>query len=308
MKSKLLLFPFTFFFVIITGLLLLFPKESLAYAATGLNLWFHNMIPTLLPFMIITSLMIKLNLSENFAKAFAPIMKPLFHTSHSGTYCIFVGFLCGFPMGAKVIAEQIKYGNMTAKEGQYLLSFCNNIGPIYYISFVLPFLGIRPSFHYLFGMYGLPLLYGFVLRRIKYRNYDWNTTPKTKSENLRLIDVLTYIDESIDSGIENITRLGGYMIFFNVLNLIPQKLLWLHTQATLYIAPLLEITSGIYNLSASNKMYILCILPFGGLSCIAQTYTLIKNTGLSLIDYIIHKLILMVLTFIYYFITFSFFS
>jgi len=286
---------------------LLFPKESLFYAANGLNLWFENMIPTLLPFMIITSLMIKLHLSENFAKFFAPVMKPLFHTSNSGTYCIFVGFLCGFPMGAKVIAEQIKHGNITSKEGQYLLSFCNNIGPIYYISFVLPFLGVTPSVHYLFGMYGLPLLYGFILRRIKYRKYNWNTDTKIKSDNLCLISILTYIDESIDSGIENITRLGGYMIFFNVLNLIPQKLLWLNTQATLYIAPLLEITGGIYNLSASDKMYILCILPFGGLSCIAQTYSLIKNTGLSLINYIIHKFVLMALTFVYYLITFSFF-
>lgn len=296
-----------FFFVIFTALLLIYPKESLSFAATGLNLWFQKMIPTLLPFMIITSLMIKLHLSDSFARLFSPIMKPLFSVSDYGAYCIFVGFLCGFPMGAKVIAEQMQYGNLSKKEGQYLLSFCNNIGPIYYISFVLPFIGEKTSFLLLFGMYGLPLLYGICLRRIQYRDCHWKNTSSPKSFHLRLVHILTCIDESIDSGIENITRLGGYMIFFNVLNLIPQKLLWLDTKTKLYLAPLFEITSGIYGLSPAHKLYILCILPIGGLSCIAQTYSLIKNTGLSLLNYVVQKTLLTVITFFYYTIVFYFF-
>lgn len=294
------------FLVLITALLLIYPKESLTYAATGLSLWFEKMIPTLLPFMIITSLMIKLQLSHSFARLFSPVMKPLFRVSDYGAYCIFVGFLCGFPMGAKVVAEQIHHQNISVKEGQYLLSFCNNIGPIYYISFVLPFIGEKLSFIYLFGMYGLPLLYGIILRRSKYAAYHWEQTITEKPNQLRLLQILTSIDESIDSGIENITRLGGYMVFFNVLNLIPQKLLWLSSQVTLYLAPLLEITSGINSLSANHKFYILCILPFGGISCIAQTYSLIRNTGLSLSNYIIQKLILTLITCVYYFCLFYF--
>ena len=45
----------------------------------------------------------------------------------------------------------------------------------------------------------------------------------------------------------------------------------------------------------------LILLPFGGLSCIAQTYTCIRDTGLSLWDYIQHKLYLTAITACYYF-------
>ena len=53
-------------------------------------------------------------------------------------------------------------------------------------------------------------------------------------------------------------------------------------------------------LGRQAPMYSLCVLSFGGLSCIAQTNSMIKDTGLSLKEYIFHKLVLSGITCCYY--------
>ena len=87
------------------------------------------------------------------------------------------------------------------------------------------------------------------------------------------------------------------MILFNTLNLLPHYLL---PKLHIYMAPLLEITGGLNMLGNTQPLYSLCMLVFGGLSCIAQTNGMIVGTGLSIKEYTVHKLILTLTTFIYY--------
>mgnify|MGYP000995598981 FL=1 len=86
------------------------------------------------------------------------------------------------------------------------------------------------------------------------------------------------------------------MIFFNLLNLLPRLLL----PDSFRYAPLLEISGGLKLLGDRFPLYTLLLLPFGGLSCIAQTGSCIRNTGLSLTGYFFHKMFLTGLTALYY--------
>ncbi len=112
--------------------MLLFPDRSAALALDGLNLWFLKMIPALLPFMILSGLLIRLELSDSIASFFAPVLRPAFRLSDSCLYCVLVGFLCGFPMGAKVCAQSLTAGKLTKKEASLLLAFTNNIDSCLY--------------------------------------------------------------------------------------------------------------------------------------------------------------------------------
>lgn len=304
----------TFLFLMITGLLLARPKESLALSLTGLQLWFNRMVPTLLPFMILSGIMIRLNLTEHIVKIISPVLTPLLRISLNGLYAVAIGFLCGFPMGARVIAELYENHRLSKDEASYLLAFCNNIGPVYFISFVLPTLGLELTAPYLFGMYGLPLGYGIFLRYTFYKNripmsrfmrpscrrkHILSAAEKTSPASL-----LDTLDDSILSGLYGISKLGGYMVLFNLLNLVPQTLLKITGYADhdpgAAINCMLEITSGISRIGDRSPLLILLLLPFGGFSCIAQTYSMIKETDLSLKDYTVHKLILSAITLIYY--------
>lgn len=313
---KLMKFTITLLFLLLTGCILSNSRQSLYYASLGLELWFQKMIPSLLPFMILSGVMVRLNLTERLAMAAYPLVKPAYRVRRNVCYCMLLGFLCGFPMGAKVTAELRERERLTAREAEFLLAFCNNIGPVYFLSFVLPLLCRKLVFPYLFGMYGIPLVYGLILRYTAFRDLDLlmkSEVSISRSSGLRELrsceqpgqkrktgfglQLLEEIDQAIHSSLQSILMLGGYMILFNLMNLIPHALLG-HSLPIL--APLLEITGGLGMLGNTLPLYSLLVLSFGGLSCIAQTYSCIRHTDLSLTSYIGHKILLTLLNGVFY--------
>ncbi|MCM1540922.1 MAG: hypothetical protein NC121_06625 [Blautia sp.] len=346
-------------FFIFTACILTHSELSLSYASLGLRLWLDKMIPSLLPFMILSGIVIRLGLTENIASFVYPLIRPLYRVRKNVCYCMMLGFLCGFPMGARVVADLYSRGQLTRDEGEYLLCFCNNIGPVYYCSFVLPLLHRELTAPYLFGMYGIPALYGIFLRYTRYRCLGDLFSGRTITSELRICGkplpertvtgelricgkpgfcrppashsraglhrqlnfhdrsqnsliacenshkslvrrgerLLSETDQAIGAAIRSILTLGGYMILFNLLNLLPH-VLW-GKQIPLP-APLFEITGGLSMLQAQAPLYSLLALSFGGFSCIAQTYSCIRDTDLSIVDYMIHKVILTLLNALFY--------
>ncbi|MCL2254709.1 MAG: hypothetical protein FWC09_09720 [Lachnospiraceae bacterium] len=285
-------------FLLLSALLLIHPKESLDFALNGLNLWFQKMVPTLFPFMILSGMMVRMNLTDKLVLIVKPLLKPLFQLRGTAIYTIAVGFLCGFPMGARVTADLYERRQLSKEEAAYLLAFTNNIGPIYFISFALPIIGVNASAPLFFGMYGIPLIYGFILR---YTFYCEKITAENYSYDLERepAGLAKALDDSITVGIEGITKLGGYMIIFNLLNIIPYLFITADLSAGI-LSGMLEITGGLTALKTSSPIISLVLITFGGLSCFAQTFSCISKTDLSIRNYIIHKLILTAITVGYY--------
>lgn len=290
---------YTVLFLLFTVCILTNSQLSLAYALMGLQLWFDKMIPALLPFMILSGIMIRMNLTKIFSKVVYPFIRPLYHVSENVCYAMIMGFLCGFPMGAKTVSDLLKRGMISLREAEFLLAFCNNIGPVYFCSFVLPLLGRKLVLPYVIGMYGLPLLYGLALRYTRYQDISLmqNALSSSVPTPFPKTKLLNEVDDAINSSIQSILSLGGYMILFNLLNLIPHMLIG---ETPVFLAPLFEITGGLKLSEGRLPLYALLLLPFGGLSCIAQTFSCIKGTDLSLSDYVVHKVVLTVLTMLYY--------
>lgn len=304
----------TIIFLLFTACILTHSELSLSYASMGLKLWLDKMIPSLLPFMILSGIVIRLGLTENIASFLYPLIRPLYRVRKNVCYCMMLGFLCGFPMGARVVADLDSRGQLTREEGEYLLCFCNNIGPVYYCSFVLPLLHRELVTPYLFGMYGIPALYGIILRYTRYRGLE-NLLPAGRGTGeLRVCEqpglprrqsllvhrgerLLSETDHAINAALRSILTLGGYMILFNLLNLIPH-VLW--GRPIPLPAPLFEITGGLSLLQAQAPLYSLLALSFGGCSCVAQTYSCIRDTDLSIVDYVLHKVILTLLNALFY--------
>lgn len=305
---------FTLISLYLIYLLLRYPSLSLKYASTGLMLWFQKMIPTLLPFMILSGIMIRMNLTEKFVRFAHPLLHRLYGTSPNGSYTILMGLLCGFPMGARIIGELCQAGKLDREESSRLLAFCNNIGPIYFLSYVVPSLSIDKPLLPFAIMYGIPLLYGIFIMRIlpsvqtafhklgrtpipipaSVPNTGISSSP-TRSPSCPM-PLLAAIDSSVLSGLIGIAKLGGYMVFFNLLNILFVPFHNLN-KTFLYLSNcLLEITSGIDRGSHHLFISILILLPFGGLSCIAQTYSMIQHTDLSIRSYILHKILQTALT------------
>lgn len=292
-------------------LMLFFSKDSVQLAADGLSVWFQTMIPALFPFMLLSCLLVRQQMTEKLSFFLSPLLCPLLRISPQGVYCVLTGFLCGFPMGARNIAELYRRKEISRKEAQYLLGFCNNMGPLFILSVLLPSLAIKniPAVFFLLGIYGIPFLYALLVRLIS--PLPLNLCQKSPSKAAPE-PFLKSLDSAIHSGIEGITVLGAYLIVGNLLYLFPLIV----TRYTDIVLPdillcasrcLLEITGGIHALSGRLPLFLLTVLPFGGLCCLLQTKGMLAGTDLSMRRYVFDKLLQCLLSFFYFFLLFRFF-
>ena len=322
MKKTLISPFFTLFSCIFLVLLLFYSKECITLASNGLLIWYRNMIPSLFPFMVLSGFIIRSGLSLKIGRYLQPFLGIFFHLPSQMLYVIFMGFLCGFPMGAKITADMLENRKITEKQGEYLLSFCNNIGPLYMLGYVIPLFEYQNTWKILGLMYLVPFGYGLFLRyfSIKYSSTlkQLKTCSYTSKNNCASPSYLICFQQSLSSSIEQLTILGGCMVFFNCLLIFPKILEMLLSKTTISsISPLvtailstfIEIGGGLQQFASvsalieSNSKIIvtnnhiirlflpLSLLTFGGASCITQTCFILKNTGLKIRTYIKHKLI-----------------
>lgn len=279
------------------------PTEALAGSKTGLLLWFHTIIPTLLPFMIISDLIINLDMVSYLTYFITPIFHKIFPVSAAGSYAILVGYLCGYPMGAKVTADLVEHKKISKSEGQYLLSFCNNVSPVFLINYIVYDSMNKPELllPVLFTIYGSSLFYGFLYGKIQKNKIQLNNHI-TKSKNRQKKETPEFqmdfkiLDASIMNSFQTIVKLGGYIILFAIVSRLILYILFDFTLLKSILVGATEITNGIYIISKNpisdriNLILILFFTSFGGFSSIAQTESLIKNSGLSIKSYFFAKL------------------
>lgn len=278
------------------------------YASDGLNIWFQRMLPSLLPFMIICGILIRMNLSAPFAGIFSWVMRPLFRLSDSCIYVIVTGFLCGFPMGARVISESLRYGKISRREAELLLAFCNNIGPAYVSGFVAAHFNAASIWECMGVIYLIPLFYGLFLRYSFFRDVsDSGTESPVDSKysereiNRQSKNIFSAIQDSIVSSLVSQASLGGNMIFYNMLKIVIDLLLpFRFTELKNCMSCLIEISGGLSSLGTDQIELAFVFLQFGGLCCFAQTYSMIQDTGLKLSNYVFHKTIQALLTFAFF--------
>lgn len=85
--------------------MLLFPETVFQGACDGLLLWYQILIPTLFPYLIVTGLLLKTDGAAVVSRLLFRPFHLLFGTSFYGSFAVLSGFLCGYPMGAKIIAD-----------------------------------------------------------------------------------------------------------------------------------------------------------------------------------------------------------
>lgn len=280
-----------FFFV-----MLCFPKETLSGASDGLLLWFQIVLPTLLPFFIFTNLLIHTNSITYISYFCSPILQRLFCVSKNGSFAILAGFLCGYPVGAKVTADLVKTNRISLSEGKYLLSFCNNTSPAFVMSYIV-LQNIKEQsllIPTLIILYLSPILCSFLFRKCYHINSSHVTENQT--QNQKLLFRFEILDTSIMNAFENITKVGGYIILFSILFSLGRALPFAH------VLPFLEITNGIpyilklFSDFRTSYVLILALSSFGGVCAIAQTNSMLGGSKLSIKTYTIEKLITAMVT------------
>ena len=123
-------------FLLFTVCLIIFSKSNIMAVKNGLTLWINNIIPSLFPFFIAVELLNHTNIPRIIGNCFQKIMKPIFHVPGIGAYALFMGIISGYPVGAKIITDLCNKNLCTKEEGERLLTFTNNSGPLFIIGSV----------------------------------------------------------------------------------------------------------------------------------------------------------------------------
>ena len=217
----------TFFLLFL--IMIFFPSQTLLGATNGLLLWFQIVIPTLIPTLIVSNILILSNAIPYITVYIGPIFQKLFFLSSNGSFAALTGFLCGYPVGAKVTAELVKNKQISLEEGNYLLSFCNNTSPNFISSYIISQQFREASLL----IPSLCILYAAnYICSLLFRKHYRITKIQDKYDRKKLCFHFEIFDQAIMNAFDTITKIGGYLILFSIL------FQWIKH-------PFLEITTGI---------------------------------------------------------------
>ena len=157
-----------------------------------------------------------------------------------GGFAFVMGLISGYPVGAKIVADFREKGLVTQDEGERLLAFTNNSGPLFILSSVgIALFGDTKTGLLLLGTHILACItVGIILARFSKRNkfdnsYDTRTNllknfshssnlksrsnTTENSQNITLKNLGEVLTTSINSSISTILLIGGFVVIFSVI-------------------------------------------------------------------------------------------
>ena len=192
--------------------LLRYPQEALSASRDGLGLWLNTLIPTLLPFLILTGFLIRTGTADKLTSPARSFWKICIGITPFGAYALILGLLCGYPMGAKITSDMYRHGKIGKREAEYLLTFTNHASPVF-ISTYLVHICLKDQtdreivYLILFLSAFLTMLF---FRFIIFKNHtvEEKTGLNPKMEPSKACSLGTLLDTSIMNGFETIARLA----------------------------------------------------------------------------------------------------
>lgn len=289
--KKLFFFLITFLFLC---LLIFFPSLSIKGAKSGLMLWYSTVVPTLLPFAIISNLIIRTDSVHFFTLPLYPLYKRHPEYNQMIPYVLFLGFLCGYPMGGKIINDLVAKKQLSTPLANFLLCVSNNASPMFIIGYVLVST-LHSSVHPIifFSFLYLPVLLYACFYYLKHKDdkTDLKSCNLSKQETYS-----TFVDDSMTNALKIILKIGCYIMLFSIFMECMKVLLPVKKLPYLCFISCLEITNGIHLLFHSQislqikTALITALTAFGGFCSVAQTKSVLTVPELSITNYIVTKL------------------
>lgn len=284
------------------------PTQAVDGAKNGLDLCCNVIIPSLFPFFVLSSMAVDLGLAAYLGRLLEGIMRPVFRVSGSCAIAVVLGFIGGYPLGAKTALELYRQGLCTKVETERLLAFCNNSGP----AFILGVVGVG-----VFGSSTIGLLLyashcaASLLTGLMFRFYGTKQDKQAPCTHAKPIATTT-IPAAFTSGVvrsfSSTLNICAFVIFFSAMlqllasygaftalaNLLALLGISPHVAPQL-VAGLLELTSGVSSLSgAANSVGTISMAAFmlgwAGLSVHCQVLCFLIDSDISPRTYLLGKL------------------
>lgn len=273
------------------------PAIAVQGARLGLMLWANRLLPSLLPFLILTQLLMR--------SGYLDAITQKLHIPYP-YFVLFCGTLFGFPMGCKLTTDLYEQGMLTKDEASLLFVIANQMSPAfvggYIMSETLHLPKLIPATYAI--LYGPTICFGLLqLHRLAIRKQRTNrNTCKVKKSTSGLQMSFAVFDAGIMNSFETMLKLGGYIMLFSILTTMCKHMLSEFPAFCALTAGMMEVTGAV---NAINDFFadtylkyvaILTATAFGGWSGAAQTASLIRSnknqSALSIAVYLRGRLLI----------------
>ena len=291
---------------------MVYPQPCVAAARTGLELCFNVIIPSLFPFFVLASLVVDLGFAAYIGRAMAPIMRPLFHVSGPCASALALGFVGGYPVGARTAISLYQQGMCTRTEALRLLAFCNNSGPAF-------ILGVVGAGIFADGKVGLLLYLAHILASclvgVLFRFYGPREDRGTSGQGptFQAKRFTAAFTQAVTGAMGSTVNICAFVIFFTVIlrlcslsGVLPALAALLgrllgplgltESWCQKLLTGLIELTSGVSGLTQGGQLagqvsMAAFMLGWAGLSIHCQTLSFLSDSGLTPGTYFVGKLL-----------------
>ena len=255
--------------------LILDGKTAFNGAKDGIELCLNTLIPTLLPFFFLSSILTA-GLMGRKMPALRPIGR-LCRIPEGAEYILLTGFLGGYPLGARCISQSCETGALSKEDGRRMLAFCNNCGPAFLFG-ISGALFRDPKIPWM--LFGIHVISAIVVAIFLPGNPGCCVCKQSHKPSSV---------QALWQSLRAVAGVCGWVILFRVLLLVLERwIFWcLENEIQIMISGIFELSNGctqLYRIEDQTLRLILCVgfLSFGGLCVTMQTYSSAPNMDCSL--------------------------
>ncbi len=296
--------------LIAAAALILSPAEAVSAGRDGVTLCLETVIPSLFPFFVLSGFVVRMNFAQRAGRFLSPVMRPVFGVSGAGAVPLILGFVGGYPVGAKTTAEMYSSGQCSRRDAVKMLFFVSNTGPAFIIGVAgaAVFRSVKLGF-ILYGCHiAAALLTGLVSRIFRRKSSAESASPVPAVPPAP--PASSAFTGAVVSSVTAILNVCGFVVLFtviirlmevyNVTAFLIRLLSFTGLSPVLsgkLIAGFMELTTGIWSLSdiSSNLTFSFTaaafMLGWGGLAVHCQAASFLSESGLPVSPYICGKLV-----------------
>lgn len=268
--------------------MLLDTAEVTQAVTDGIALCVGQVIPALFPFLVVSSLLIKLGFGQMVARVFGRWMEPIFHQSGIGGTALFLGLVGGYPMGPRTVAQLYQDGHLPREQANRLLSFVNNSNPAFLVTVLgVGVFGSRKLGLWLWVIHvTAALLVGVALRPKK-------RPAKLAGRSGYTVMAVPLSKAFVTSVTGSLSAMGSICAFVVLFYVLAVPLTHMTGGDNPLLVGAVELFSATPLLPNSHTGFILAagLSGWGGVSVLCQTAAVLDGTGLEMRWCVIGKLL-----------------
>ena len=252
------------------------------------NIWLYNLVPSMLPFYVISDLLINYGLIDILAFLFKKIINKLFNVSENASFVIFFSMFTGFPSSAKYLKNLLDLNYISIEDANKIIRFTHFSNPLFIINVIgNTIIGNKKiGFLILLSHYLSNFIIGFLYRKEQTQKITTKRVKNTKTFG----SILT---TSFINSFDSLLIILGSLITFKILT----SIIFHYLGFNFIISSLLEITQGLFalkNLTLNIELKALiavAMISFGGFCIHTQVYSILSETKISYKNYFFSRIL-----------------